>query len=203
MVSSEAEIGNFLGNDNVSKDCWKRLSELMRAQFGPCSANAVPPKEVFKVLSSSSAIAAPVNNHLQYEFVRTGEEGDEGEESKSTAANDPSGLAHSEAEVDAMRAQKDVQLNLYVQEMAMKEQLNAKLNQPSAAASGSASAGAAAVSEGADKRRKVPREPRDNASEPRESRDRARDGDSRESRTRERDRSEDRGSRESSREARK
>jgi len=181
----------------------------MHGQFGPPSATATPLKEVFTVHAiSSSSGTILVNNHLQYEIVRDEDE----EESKKD--NIASSLANSEADVDAMRDQKDVQLNLYVQEMAMKEQLHTKLNQPmSSGGTGGARTGGrdrdAAPSEGQKRSSKPPREKEtdgsgregagrmrdsDGAERGRSSRDSSADRD-RDSRERSRDRDRDRDAR--------
>ena len=116
-------MSHFVGSDNVTKDCWKRVYEFMHTEFGDPSVQAKPIKESFVVQANTGSAPLP-NNHLSYEVSRD----DAGDQTTDAAM-----AGYAEADVDAMRAQRDVQLGLYVQEMQMKEKLNAKLNKPSGA----------------------------------------------------------------------
>ncbi len=33
MINSDSDVGNFLGKDGVTKDCWKRLADHLQATF--------------------------------------------------------------------------------------------------------------------------------------------------------------------------
>lgn len=99
MVNSESEVELYLGGKGVTRDCWKRITELSITAFGEADPVAS------LALNSEGKM-------------------DTGEDENAAAADNP----FPEAEIDDMRAAKDAALARYVQDMERKRDMLAKMN---------------------------------------------------------------------------
>ena len=151
-MSDDSDISLYVSNDNVTRDCWARyvmyliklllfvvvyqgllffvyyrMNDVMQTSFGDSPLQTSSPqlmKEYFTVYPNGHSNT--INERL-YDDSLVSSSG-----SSSNQETDYNNIKkYPETEIDSMRAQKDVSLNLYVEEVKMKNQLIQKMNAPS------------------------------------------------------------------------
>ena len=101
-------MGNFLGKDSVTRDCWRRLGDHLQATF-----DLPPDADTAK---------------QQYRETEGQGQGQGYTDSEHSGGASGGEAEYPEPEVDEMRAQRDVLLARYVMDMERREAMQARLD---------------------------------------------------------------------------